>query len=144
RRIAAVLSVQARAATVEEEDGKTRRGEEATGVLVPSAVALDAMYADDAGQRGAGRLVAAVLPAIAVAGGEALHGFARRDHALPFSWGRLPACLGFGQAGWQPAPRGMHPALRLDTIATPVCGDNCPSPSRGRRRGEECCPVVLM
>src|SRR4051794_18158193 len=70
------------------------------------------MHADDAAKRNVRRgLVVTIAPAVAVAGGERLHGRGRLDHAV------LPFCRG---AGFQPAdsPAGWKPAPRLDTIAT--------------------------
>ena len=69
RRVAAVLFVQAGAAPVEEGDGEARLGQAPAGVLVPAAVTLDAVDADDVRTRLGGRVVAAVLPAVAVARG---------------------------------------------------------------------------
>src|SRR5262249_56355300 len=77
--VAALLLVEARAAAVEEGDGETGLGEARAGVFVPAAVALDAVEADHLGARGAGRRVAAVAPAVAVAGGEGLDGEGGRD-----------------------------------------------------------------
>src|SRR5206468_4399808 len=67
RRVAAVLRVQAGAAPVEEGDDEAGLGQRAAGVVVPTAVALDAVDADDAAARLGRRVVAAVLPAVAVA-----------------------------------------------------------------------------
>src|SRR5262245_50497915 len=83
RCIAAVPLVQAGAAAVEEKDGESRPGEVLTGMLVPAAVTLDAVHADNAAERSVRwRLVATIVPAVAGGGGERLHGSGRLGHTV--------------------------------------------------------------
>src|SRR5262249_25758617 len=67
-RVAALLSVHAGTAPIEEKHLIARLGKLGAGVFVPASMALDAVYEDDDGARRAGSCVSAVLPAVAVPG----------------------------------------------------------------------------
>src|SRR5262249_53495268 len=77
-RVAALLSVHAGTAPIEEEHLIARLGKLGAGVFVPASMALDAVYEDDDAARRAGSSVSAVRSAVARPGL-----FIRR----PFAWG---------------------------------------------------------